>query len=167
MTVLQQIEKLIHIVINEKIASPVLAKISKVDNKEYTCDCIELDNEGQELETIYTRVKIPKLLASKDGGIFLTPSKGTVVLLNFLNGDRNYPMISAVMGGSHSPISEENKLVITANGKDLGEILVTICQKISALQTAGSPTTQTLRPDQIADWEIFIEQEIKSLFEVK
>ncbi len=160
---LQQIEKLIKTVIKENVASPCLAKIDKVDK--YTCDCIELTNDGQETDTIYTRVLIPKLLASKDGGIFLTPSKGTTVLINFLNGDRNYPIISAVMGGQTSHSGMENKLVISANGKDLGTILVTMCEKVSELTTAGSPSTQTVRPDQIAEWKLFVEQEIKALFD--
>ncbi|MGL4677174.1 MAG: hypothetical protein ACRCWI_05860 [Brevinema sp.] len=101
MGILEDLEKVIELKIKENIASPVLAKIERVDHKEYTCDCIELTNEGQELDTIYTRVKIPKLLASKDGGIFMSPSKEAVVLLNFLNGDRNYPIISAVMGSEY------------------------------------------------------------------
>lgn len=165
--ILENIEKLIIEIIREKAVMPVLTKISKVDGKDYTCDCVELDNEGQELDTIYTRVKIPKFLASKDGGIFLTPNEGTIVLLNFLNGDRNYPIISAIMGGRYAPHSEQNKLVIGANGKDLGEILVAICEKVSELTTTGSPTTQTLRPDQVSDWKMFVEQEIKELFSIR
>lgn len=165
--ILSNLERLVKIIIKEKVALPILAKVDRHSSDSYTCDCIELDNEGQETKTIYTRVRIPRLIASKDGGIFLTPNKGTVVLLNFLNGDRNFPIISAVLGGRHSPDSQENKLVITANGKDLGGILVAICEKISALITVGSPTTQTLRPDQKLDWEMFVEQEIKKLFEVR
>jgi len=164
--ILQSLEKLVRNIIDEK-SYPVLAKIDKVDTKEYYCDCIELTNLGEETKTIYTRVKIPKLLASKDGGIFLTPNKGIIVLLNFLNGDRNYPIISAIIGGRHSPDFQENKLIITANGKDLGEILVSICDKISQLKTTGSPTTQVMSPDQVTDWEMFIENDIKKLFEVK
>ena len=166
MNILQQVEKLVKTIIKEKVAMSILAKIDKIDTKEYTCDCIELTNDLEDTKTIYTRVKIPKLIASKDGGIFLTPNKDTIVLLNFLNGDRNYPIISAVLGGKHTPNSPEDKLVIKAGGKDLGGILVAMCDKISGLTTAGSPTTQTLRPDQIADWEMFVEQEIKQLFEV-
>jgi len=167
MDILDKIERLVKLIIKEKVAMPILAKIDKIDTKEYTCDCVELTNELEETKTIYTRVRIPRMIASKDGGIFLTPNKGTVVLLNFLNGDRNYPIISAILGGDHTPNSPEDKLVIKAGGKDLGEILVVMCEKISALITVGSPTTQTLRPDQKLDWEMFVEQEIKKLFEVK
>ena len=61
MDILDQVEKLIKLTIKEKVAMPLLAKVDKIDTKEYTCDCIELDNEGQETKTIYTRVKIPRM----------------------------------------------------------------------------------------------------------
>ena len=159
----EQIKILIRNTIKEN-AFPCFAKIYEVQSKEYTCHCRELTNDLEETETIYTRVQIPKLVASKEGGIFLTPNKDTLVLLNFLNGDRNYPIISAILGEENFPNSPVDKLVIKAGGKDLGEILIAMCKKISGITTAGSPTTQTLRPDQIVDWEKFVEQEIKQLF---
>ena len=159
----EQIKILIRNTIKEN-AFPCFAKIYEVQTKEYTCHCRELTNDLEETETIYTRVQIPKLVASKEGGIFLTPNKDTLVLLNFLNGDRNYPIISAILGEENFPNSPVDKLVIKAGGKDLGEILIAMCKKISGITTAGSPTTQTLRPDQIVKWDEFVEQEIKQLF---
>jgi len=166
MSILRHLEKLVREMISEK-AYPVLAKVDRLSPDSYTCDCVELSNLGEETKIIYTRVQIPRLIASKNGGIFLTPNKGTVVLLNFLNGDKNYPIISAMIGGDKKPNSPEDKLIITAGGKDLGKILVDMCKKISELTTTGSPTTQTLRPDQITDWKMFIENDIKKLFSVK
>ncbi len=163
--ILENLEKLIRQLIKEEVAHPVLAKIDK-SLTDYTCDCVELTSDGQETSTIYTRVQIPKLLASKDGGIYLTPSKGTTVLLNFLNGDRNFPVIAAVMGGQSSHLGVENKLSISANGKDLGTILVTMCDKISALTTVGSSASQTMQPSQIIEWKLFVETDIKTLFDI-
>ncbi len=161
--ILENLEKLIRQIIKEEVAHPVLAKIDK-SLTDYTCDCVELTSDGQETDTIYTRVQIPKLLASKDGGIYLTPSKGTTVLINFLNGDRNLPVISAIMGGQSSHSGIENKLLISANGKDLGSILVTMCDKITSLTTVGSSATQSLQPSQIVEWKLFMETDIKALF---
>lgn len=112
MSILQNIEKLIEQKIKERVATPIMAKIDRHSPDSYTCDCIELTNDGQETDTIYTRVEIPKLLASKDGGIFFTPNKGTIVLINFLNGDRNYPIISAVMGTETSYNAKENTMTM-------------------------------------------------------
>ncbi len=157
MSILQNIEALVRAVIEEKIACPALAKIDKV-HTDYTCDCTDDDN------TIYTKVMIPKLLASSDGGIFMTPATGTSVLLNFVGGDRNKPVIAAVMGGNAVPFSPENKIVIQAGGKDLGGLLSSMCDKIAQTTTVGSMGTSTLQPDQIAAWQIFAETEIKALF---
>ncbi len=86
------------------------------------------------------------------------------MLLNFLGGDRNKPVIAAVMGGSTLPMSIQNKVVIKAGGKDLGGLLSSMCDKIAQTTTVGSMGTSTLQPDQIAAWKIFAETEIKALF---
>ena len=112
MNILQQVEKLVKLVIKEKVAMPLLAKVDKLDTKEYTCDCIELTNELEETKTIYTRVKIPRMWGAEKSGVWMSPSKGAIVLLNFLNGDRNYPIISAIMGSDQKEDAPEDTLII-------------------------------------------------------
>lgn len=109
--ILEQLETLIRNIVSEN-AFPVLAKVDRVDTKNYACDCIELSNTGEETNTIYARIAIPKLWGTSQGGIWMSPSKGAVVLLNFLNGDRNYPVIAAVMGSSAKESAPEDTLLI-------------------------------------------------------
>ena len=179
MNILQQVEKLVKLVIKEKVAMPLLAKVDKIDTKEYTCDCIELTNELEETKTIYTRVKIPRMWGAEKSGVWMSPSKGAIVLLNFLNGDRNYPIISAVMGSDQKEKAPENtliikcgeteirlddKIVIKAGGVSLGKLLEDMASYVAELTTVGSPTTQTLRPDQIAKWKLLKSVKINTLF---
>ncbi|MGL5956389.1 MAG: hypothetical protein ACRC0X_07305, partial [Brevinema sp.] len=95
------------------------------------------------------------------------PQIGSLVLLNFLNGDLNFSIISAIINAKDSPDFQdlpENKLAIRSNGKDLGEILLEMCRMVTSLKTVGSPTTQTLDPSQILEWQLFMENEIKEMF---
>lgn len=116
--ILEQLEILIRNIVSEN-AFPVLAKVDRLDTKNYVCDCIELSNTGEETNTIYTRVAIPKLWGASQGGIWMAPSKGAVVLLNFLNGDRNYPVIAAVMGSSAKENAPEDTLIVKAGNTEL------------------------------------------------
>ena len=168
MNILDQVEKLVKLIIKEKVAMPILAKVDKIDTKEYTCDCIELTNELEETKTIYTRVKIPRIWGAEKSGIWMSPSKGAIVLLNFLNGDRNYPIISAVMGSDQKEKAPENtliikcgeteirlddKIIIKAGGESLGDLLKDIAGNVADLKTFGSPTAQQIFPDQKTWWE--------------
>ncbi|SFB95873.1 hypothetical protein SAMN02745150_01442 [Brevinema andersonii] len=116
--ILEQLEILIRNIVSEN-AFPVLAKVDRIDTRNYVCDCIELSNTGEETKTIYTRVALPKLWGAAQGGIWMSPSKGTVVLLNFLNGDRNYPIISAVMGSAQKENAPEDALIVKAGNTEL------------------------------------------------
>lgn len=116
--ILEQLEILIRNIVSEN-AFPVLAKVDRIDTKNYVCDCIELSNTGEETNTIYTRVAIPKLWGTAQGGIWMAPSKGTVVLLNFLNGDRNYPVIAAVMGSSAKETAPEDTFIVKVGSTEL------------------------------------------------
>lgn len=116
--ILEQLEILIRKIISEN-SFPVLAKVDRVDTKNYICDCIELSNTGGETNTIYTRVAIPKLWGTEQGGIWMAPSKGSVVLLNFLNGDRNYPVIAAVMGSAQKETAPEDTFIVKLGNTEL------------------------------------------------
>lgn len=100
--IVAKIEKLIRKLMGEQ-AQACLAKVEKVYTQadKYCAECRQLANTGEETDTVYTEVAIPKLWGTENGGIWMTPSKGAVVLLNFLGGDRNYPIIAAVLGCSH------------------------------------------------------------------
>lgn len=123
--ILEQLETLIRNIVSEN-AFPVLAKVDRIDTSNYTCDCMELSNTGEETQTIYTRVAIPKLWGTAQGGVWMSPSKGAVVLLNFLNGDRNYPVIAAVMGSSEKETALEDTLLIK-----IGQTELRIADKIT------------------------------------
>ncbi|MGL4677613.1 MAG: hypothetical protein ACRCWI_08130, partial [Brevinema sp.] len=43
-------------------------------------------------------------------------------------------------------------------------ILCEMAKMITSLKTVGSPSTQTLDPSLILEWEVFVEQEIKEMF---
>lgn len=117
--ILEQIERLIKEIIVETVKMPVLAKIDKVSAEDYTCDCIELTNSLEETETTYTRVEIPKLWGTESGGVFMSPSKGAIVLLGFLNGKRNHPIISAVMGSDHKEKALEDTYIVKCGDTEI------------------------------------------------
>ncbi|MGL5956211.1 MAG: hypothetical protein ACRC0X_06350, partial [Brevinema sp.] len=93
------LEKFVSMLINEK-AFPALARITKINGER--CECIELTNFEEETPTIFPNVRIPKFIASKDGGIWAKPQIGSLVLLNFLNGDLNFSIISAIINAKDS-----------------------------------------------------------------
>lgn len=68
--ILEQLETLIRNIVSEN-AFPVLAKVDRIDTSNYTCDCIELSNTGEETNTIYARVAIPKLWGTSQGGVWM------------------------------------------------------------------------------------------------
>lgn len=115
MDMLGNIEQLVKLVVYEEIALPRLAKVISTDSQEYYCDCVSLDQNGNDSQEIYTRVLIPKLWGTTQGGIFAFPEKGTVVLINFINGDKNLPVISAVIGSNHKETINQNSLIIQNN----------------------------------------------------
>lgn len=175
--ILDNIKKLISQMVNEK-AFPVLAKVSAIDTSQYTCDCIELTPLGEELPTTYTRVMIPKLWGAGNSGIWMSPAKDAIVLLNFLNGDRNYPVISAVMGSDSSEncpkdtliiknkdveIRIDDKVLIKNNIASLGEIIEELATKMAGLQTRGSAVTQFVDPAQKIAIETLKTQKINGL----
>ena len=160
-------------------SSPTLAEISEVDHENYTCKCIGLTKNREKTDVVYPEVPIPKFWASSTGGIFMAPSPETTVLLNFLDNDTNFPVIAAIMGSKHSEESKEDTLIITcgdtkliiddkifisAGGVSLGKLLEDMASYVAELTTIGSPTTQTLRPDQIAKWELLKSEKINILF---
>ena len=132
-------------------ASPTLAEISEVDHENYTCKCIGLTKTGEKTDVIYPIVPIPKFWASSTGGIFMAPSPKTIVLLNFLDNDTNYPVIASIMGSDHSEESKENTIIITSDktkliiddkkiflssdGVNLGKLLTDMATKISEIKT--------------------------------
>jgi len=132
-------------------ASPTLAEISEVDHENYTCKCIGLSKTGEKTDVVYPVVPIPKFWASSTGGIFMAPSPETIVLLNFLDNDTNYPIIATIMGSDHSEESKEDTLIITcgktkliiddkkiflsADGVNLGQLLTDMIDTITKLET--------------------------------
>ena len=176
------IEQNLNNLVNNSIvnfSSPTLAEISEVDHENYTCKCIGLTKTGEKTNVVYPVVSIPKFWASSTGGIFMAPSPETTVLLNFLDNDTNFPVIAAIMGSKHSEESKEDTLIITcgdtkliiddkifisAGGVSLGKLLEDMASYVAELTTIGSPTTQTLRPDQIAKWELLKSEKINILF---
>ncbi|MGL4562248.1 MAG: hypothetical protein ACRCVW_00115 [Brevinema sp.] len=119
---IEQINKLIRQKIAQK-AFPVLATISKIysSKNEYFVDCKELSNEKEETKTIYTRVPLPKYWGTKNGGIWMTPSVGSTGLISFLNGDKNFPIITNILESGHEENHKENSLLIK-----IGDISLTI-----------------------------------------
>ncbi|MGL5721596.1 MAG: hypothetical protein ACRCY4_04270 [Brevinema sp.] len=177
----EKIEKLIRRIVNER-GHPCLGKVEKTftEADKYFAEVRELDNEGNPTDTIYMDVRIPKLWGSENGGIWMTPSKGAIVLLSFLNGDRNYPIISSVLGGATQEEHPENTLIIKQGDMELrlsekvvlknshgslGEILSDMADKVAGLQTIGAPAPHSLSPAQIIKWKSLKEEKIKGLFE--
>ena len=147
------IEQNLNNLVNNSIvnfSSPTLAEISEVDHENYTCKCIGLTKTGEKTNVVYPVVSIPKFWASSTGGIFMAPSPETTVLLNFLDNDTNFPVIAAIMGSKHSEESKEDTIIITcgdtkliiddkiflsAGGKNIGKLLTDMATKISELKT--------------------------------
>ena len=142
-------------------SSPTLAEISEVDHENYTCKCIGLTKNREKTDVVYPEVPIPKFWASSTGGIFMAPSPETTVLLNFLDNDTNFPVIAAIMGSKHSEESKEDTLIITcgdtkliiddkiflsAGGKNIGKLLTDMATKISELKTTiQTPLTSIVK----------------------
>lgn len=146
---IKQIENLIRKRILQK-AFPVLAKITKIYSlsDQYFIDCKELTNMEEETNTLYTRVPLPKYWGTDQGGIWMMPSVGATALISFLNGDRNFPIITNIMGSSHSESFKENNLLIKIgntqfsieNGKtiiDSGNSSIIVSDKISIENNAA------------------------------
>lgn len=178
--ILEKIEQLIRKILDER-TFPCLARIEKTytEKAQYYAECRELYNNGEETETVYIDVAVPKLWGTEKGGIWMTPCKGAVVLLSFLNGDRNYPIIAAVMGSGAEEKHPENELIIKCGEMELriadkivlknaqgslGEILGDMADKISNMQTIGAPSPHKLAPDQIAEWKMLKSSKIEGLF---
>ena len=136
-------------------SSPTLAEISEVDHENYTCKCIGLTKNREKTDVVYPEVPIPKFWASSTGGIFMAPSPETIVLLNFLDNDTNFPVIAAIMGSKHSEESKEDTLIITcgdtkliiddkiflsAGGKNIGQLLTDMIKTITELKTTTDAT---------------------------
>ena len=195
------------LVINTAITNfsgPRLAEISEVDHENYTCKCIGLTKNREKTNVVYPEVPIPKFWASSTGGIFMAPSPETTVLLNFLDNDTNFPVIAAIMGSKHSEESKEDTLIITcgdtkliiddkiflsAGGKNIGKLLTDMATKISELKTTiQTPLTSIVKgalgpdgvtgtgllssgsipldPGQIPYWTSDLPTEIKTLFHI-
>ena len=178
--IVEKIERLVRRIVGER-ALPCLGKVEKIKTEamHYVAEIRELDNGGNDTETTYIDVRIPKLWGSENGGIWMTPSKGAIVLLSFLNGDRNYPIITAVMGSSaqeEHPLDEliikqgdmelrlSSKVVLKNASGSLGEILSDMADKVAGLQTIGAPSPHTLSPAQVVEWKILKSQKIEGLF---
>ncbi|MDK2818977.1 MAG: hypothetical protein KFW21_05970 [Spirochaetota bacterium] len=190
-TIKQHLDDLIKSAITN-FASPTLAQISEVNNDNYTCKCIGLTKTGEKTNLIYPDVLIPKFWASSKGGIFMAPSPDTIVVLNFLDNDTNYPIITAIIGSNYSEESKEDTLIITcgdtklilddkislsANGVNLGELLKEIADKIIDLKTTNlasiscpayviAPMTASLTLDisQQGEWKTLKSEKINKLF---
>ena len=173
-------------------SSPTLAEISEVDHENYTCKCIGLTKNREKTDVVYPEVPIPKFWASSTGGIFMAPSPETIVLLNFLDNDTNFPVIAAIMGSKHSEESKEDTIIITcgdtkliiddkiflsAGGVNLGDLLKEMADKIADLKTTNiepvkcpgyvaAPTTVNLTLDigQQGEWKQLKSQKIEKLF---
>lgn len=177
--IVAKIEKLIRKLMGEQ-AQACLARVEKVYTQadKYCAEVRELANTGEETDTVYTEVAVPKLWGTENGGIWMTPSKGTVVLLNFLGGDRNYPIIAAVMGGATQEAHPENELIIKMGETEiriadklvlknasasLGDLLGEIASLSAELKTLGPPGPHSLSPELIAKWEL-LGQKVEGLF---
>ena len=122
----------------------------------------------------------------------MAPSPDTIVVLNFLDNDPNYPIITAIIGSNYSEESKEDTLIITcgntklilddkislsANGVNLGELLKEIADKIIDLKTTNlasiscpayviAPMTASLTLDisQQGEWKTLKSEKINKLF---
>ncbi|MGL5253802.1 MAG: hypothetical protein ACRC9L_02090 [Brevinema sp.] len=177
---IEKLERFIRKIMQEQ-ALPCLGKVEKTfsDSGKYFADIRQLDNEKNNTATIYKNVKIPKMWGAENSGIWMTPSKNAIVILNFLNGDRNYPIISSILGNSLEIEHPENELIIKQGDMELrlsdkitlrnahaslGDILADISDKISNLKTIGAPSPHTINPAQITEWKLLKETKIKKLF---
>lgn len=167
MSIVNEFENFIEKRVRALVVSPCLAKIVCVNGN--LCDCEGIDMDDPDSRVVYPKLEIPILLGTKGGGIGGKPGVGSIVLLNFLNGDRSHPIISALIKGESSgdfSSLPKDKIKISSNGKDLGEMLVKFCDMISELQTTGSMGPSTMSPNQIFEWKLFVDKEIKGMFAV-
>lgn len=161
-------------------AFPCLAKVEKTYTAadKYCADCRGLNPDGSEAKTLYVEALVPKLVGAVEGGIWLAPAEGSLVLLNFLDGERSRPVIAALIGGKTEIEHPENELIIKMGQTELrladkvilknasaslGALLGDIASLSTELKTIGAPSPHSLSPDLIAKWEI-LGQKVEGLF---
>lgn len=165
---------LIRRIINEK-SFPTLAKIDKIHN-DYHADCIVLDAHGIETQTIYVNLAIPCFVGSQ-GSITLEPKIGTLVVIDFLYGDKNKPIIVNVIGegkpqnnaltikSKQTILSLGEKIILKNQSQNLKDLLEEIIQQILKIQILHPMDGMlSISPDQIIAWES-IKQKINMLLE--
>lgn len=115
MGIYENLERFIPVIVNENFRFSSLAKITKIHPNHYQCDCIAINMQGEELSQKYINVPIPKMIGIQQGGIFALPSKGSVVLIHFINGEIHSPVISSIIDNHHHEKLSENTLLFQQN----------------------------------------------------
>ncbi|MGL4367587.1 MAG: hypothetical protein ACRCTQ_04845 [Brevinemataceae bacterium] len=157
---LEMIEKIIDMHINS-YQRPKLAKVSDFNPSKYTCDCIILESDGTEAvdKNIVYDVPVPKIWGTNQAGIWTSISKDSIVLLNFIEGYIERPIITAVMGtevnqtvpdntllikNNSASINVGSKIRIEANEQNLGNLINELITEIKNITiSASSPLMGT------------------------
>lgn len=79
----------------------------------YGVDVVMLDSDGNQTKTIYESVPLPVLGAGHSRGSFCFPPKGTLVLVQFVDGSPAHPVITDIYAtGRHLPALASNEVLI-------------------------------------------------------
>lgn len=79
----------------------------------YGVDVVMLDSQGNQTDTIYESVPLPVQGAGHSRGTFCFPPKGTLVLVQFVDGSPAHPVITDIYAtGRHLPALASNETLI-------------------------------------------------------
>jgi hypothetical protein len=105
-------EKIRQIIYEEQTKRPgcALAIIRKTYPDEYLCDILIINNSEPNLGSYHSRVPLPMI-----GGVsYALPHVGDKVLVEFLGGDLNYPLVTAIYPSTQAQIKGQSEVAASA-----------------------------------------------------
>jgi hypothetical protein len=101
-------EKIRQIIYEEQTKRPscALAIIQKTYPDEYSCDILVINNSNPNLGSFHGKVPLPMI-----GGMSYTlPHSGDKVLVEFIGGDLNYPLVTAIYPSTQAQIKGHSEV---------------------------------------------------------